>query len=427
MLACPSTTPPGRRIRVVRRLGNGLAGRLRLRHHADEPQSAYPLAQRHLEGVLDDSESSGATIRLGPDVIQERSVDAFLGHLPDDDRAVNIAVAEPGTPNEGLCVAMLGLLARIHRRSAAINLRLPELEDAATVAESFLSTLLVLYADEVARDGEASDIRADLLALLDHRLGSVAGGSSTALLSTNLAGTEQHVALRQPRVFSSRYFEVWNELEEALDPLLERFKLSVREDEREHLLTFAQQAVENAREHGYITMRGDRIPGVRFVRLRVLAAEEVRRASAPLGHYLERLAEGGRAHAFVEIYVGDPGRGISATIKSDDAIYDGPIGLEQARFTLALGPRGTCKPKKPGAGRGLVMMTRAVHELRAFMAIRTGRLFRCRHFLDPMGRLEPDFFDEGDLSFYRTYDWDESVRPRIEGTHVFCLVPVIKG
>lgn len=371
---------------------------------------------------------SQSTIVLGPDVIQGQDVDALLAY-PADVQPLTVEVADPGTPNEGLCVAVLGALARFNRHGASIRLLLPELVHAAAASEGLLSTLLVLYSDAALFAGdtgdETGDIRNELLRVLEASRGAVSAASSAALLATNLPGTEPYPGLRLPALFTSKgHFSGREALTNAMAPLLERFQLTLTEVQNDQILTFTQQAVDNTREHGYITPNGDRIPGVRCVRFRVLLKDEVLRAAAPLGHYLERLSGGDASSHFLEIYVGDPGRGIAATIHNDDTVYEGPIGIEQARFTLALSPGGTRNPRKPGAGRGLVMMTRATHELRAFMAIRTGRLLRCRHFLDPMGRLEPETFDETDMTFYRTYDWDESVSPRIDGTHVFCLVPV---
>lgn len=369
--------------------------------------------------------ASNAPINLGPEVLLDSDVESFLGHLPSPGATVTIRVAEHGLPNEGLFVSTLGLLASLRRRGTTIHLVLPEPERTAAVPDTILGTTLMLYAD-VVDPGEdpANDRRSRLMSALSNSRASVSSASSVSFISTNLPGSAAHGDLRLPRVFSSRYFQVRDELELALVPLANRFRVALTTDQLEHILTFTQEGIENAREHGYLTRDHLAIPGLRFVRFRILSAAEVRKAQAPLSHYLNRLSEAATADVFLEITIADPGRGISATMTNDDAVDEWSLELERSRFTLALRPGGTSKTNRTGAGRGLVMMTRAIHELRGFMAFRTGRLFVCRHFLDAMGRLEPAFFDEGDLTFYRTYDWNETVLSRIEGTHVFCLVPL---
>ncbi|MCA1707733.1 MAG: hypothetical protein LC808_32475, partial [Actinobacteria bacterium] len=300
------------------------------------------------------------------------------------------------------------------------------------VTDNLMATLLTLYADEI-RVGSVT-IKDHLELVHDHLLQSdnkVRNSSSVATITSHLITTPQYRALRLHHLFTTNQLGVEAELTVVSSELLYPLGVKLPRNGFQHVAAFVHQALSNVYEHGFLDQNNAAIPGARYLRFRVLELDPLSGGQplpVAMSQYLARFeAIGAKPDHFLEISIADSGRGIAATMAgaSGDTVFDLPVAHERSRFTLALQPGGSSRPSAPGGGRGLVIMTRAIHELRGFLAFRTGRLFVCRHFLARDGRLEPSRFDETDLTFYRTYDWLGEDLRRASGTAVTALIPLV--
>lgn len=227
-------------------------------------------------------------------------------------------------------------------------------------------------------------------------------------------------------------------------------KLEGREVPRlRRIREFVGQATDNVRDHATENLSSRKIPGIRYVSFRRAFAtgdeflgsrREIAETHTPLGDYLRRLSGRLETEAkekgtevdwtLVEVTIGDPGIGIAGQMAEDVGVYDQPFENELKHFEAAFPLTGTSKldsggRPKPGAGRGLAIMTRALFVLGGLGIYRSGRVRAFKHFLSESGsraRLH-DSFDEEDSQTYAFSGVNQAPLGRIAGTIVTLLVP----
>ena len=362
---------------------------------------------------------------LGPGALDGVTLEQWVA---DSAAAAAVTIEIPVATNDELLVPLLLWLADLRRRGVQVRLavrttRGGQLE---AVARELLGSLLVLYASEVRLDSQLVERHDDLVFdSLRQAANEIADATSSAVVVTNAAPKELLHELNRHHLFSGTFLAVQTEAERMVASL----GYTLPPSDMEQLTSFIYQAVDNARQHGYLDRRGNPIVGARYVRLRVVHAslrDHANDVGQPLTDYLSRLSErlGDEDQTLLEVTVADPGRGIAATMASDDNVFTMPLDYERTRFSLALVPGGTSQKAAAGVGRGLVIMSRAIHGLRGFMFIRTGRLSVWRHFLNAAGESDPPIFDETDHSLFSTFDWTRTGLSRVTGTLVAALLPL---
>lgn len=152
---------------------------------------------------------------------------------------------------------------------------------------------------------------------------------------------------------------------------------------------FAAETLENARVHATRDLRGERIPGLAYMSIKRYHFREQRAALAgttgPLADYFSALQRSLRSDLsdtqFAEFTVADSGVGISAHYGSRVNIYasnfDDEATLVRRAFRMS-----EEAPAGSWAGVGLSKVQEATRDLRAFLAIRTGRVEATKHFID---------------------------------------------
>jgi len=328
---------------------------------------------------------------------------------------------------------LLGMLARVKSQGTRITVRLPISANALLAAtggkyktlfgSSALGVVLAQFADSI-EDSTRQDIRYPILTAQFNEL-----SRSSGFLSSG--GHMASAIFLDAPIGSPRSADVfWRSDDVAAFRTILRSRVlePIGVDNFVHLgggtvadlARLVYEAVDNTELHARTDLDGTPLSGVRFVVARRFTGQDEplkklsTSSSSPFFTYYKALLDREfPPDFFVELSIADGGVGVAARLAQTMAIYQRSIEEERAIIQEAMMIGRTSRQEREGnAGLGFAEILDRIRRVHGFFAIRTGRSYLSRHYLDDASAI-------GDTELRAT----RSAYSLIAGTSLNVIVP----